>query len=78
MEQLDNQEKTINSTPNMIHFRATDDDNSVEEIIAYNQVIDRLKNPDGYDDEWKFKAITDHQGPLNQKHDCYKESAWNV
>ena len=76
--QLDNQERTINSTPAMIRFRATNDDNTVDKIIAYNQVIDRLENSNGYADEWKFKAITDHEGPLNQNHDRYKGSAWNV
>ena len=75
VEQLDNQERTINSTPAMIRFRAINDDNTVEEIIAYNQVIDRLENSDGDANKWRFKAIIDHEGPLNQNHDLYKGSA---
>ena len=78
VEQLDNQERTLNSAPAMIRFRATNNDNTVEEIIAYNQVIDRLESSDGDNDEWKFRAIVDHEGPLNQNDKRYKGSAWNV
>ena len=46
----------------------------------YNQIIDRIEDDDDDDDanEWKLRAIVDQDEPLNQNHNRYKGSAWNV
>ena len=78
VEQLDQIERDLANDPTMIRFRATNDEGTVEEIITYNQIMQRLEAEDGDNDEWKFKAITNHQGPLSTSHPDYKGSQWNV
>jgi hypothetical protein len=62
----------------MIQFRATNDQETYEEIMTYRQILDKLDHKDGTEGEWHFKAIKDHQGPLGQSDDDYKGSRWNV
>ena len=58
----------------MIKFRANTDDGTIEEIITYNQIIDKLEVEDGEEDEWHFRSIINHKGPLKPNHDDYKRS----
>ena len=48
-------------------------------IISYSQVLNYLEK-DNQDDEtlYKFRAITDHQGPPDNYHHNYKASLYNV
>ena len=66
------------NNPDVIRFRATTDDESISEIIAHNQLLDKIECDDGENKEWRFKAIVDHQGPLTSNHKEYKGSRWNV
>jgi hypothetical protein len=75
---LDEHDADIANDPTMIRFRATNDQETYEEIMTYQQILDKLDNEDGAEDEWHFKAIKDHQGPLRQSDDDYKGSRWNV
>ena len=78
VEKLDEMDRTLANDPTMIKFRATNDEGTVEEIITYNQIMQRLEAEDGDNDEWRFKAISNHQGPLPSSHPDYKGSQWNV
>jgi hypothetical protein len=78
IERLDQHDADIANDPSMIRFRATNDHDTVEEIVTYRQILDKLEGEDGDDGEWHFKAIDDHQGPLSSSNPNYKGSRWNV
>ena len=78
IEQLDDVDGILANDPNMIKFRANTDDGTIEEIITYNQIIDKLEAEDGEEDEWHFRSILNHKGPLKPNHDEYKGSSWNL
>jgi hypothetical protein len=75
---LDEHDANIANDPTMIRFRATNDQETYEEIVTYRQILDKLDHEDGVEDEWHFKSINDHQGPLQQSDADYKGSRWNV
>jgi len=78
IEQLKELDSDIASDPLMVKFRAQNDDETVEEVITYNQIIDKLESNDSDTEEWKFRAITGHRGPINPNDSTYKGSSWNV
>lgn len=78
IEQLDHFDQQLNQNPAVVKFRAVNGDKSLEEIITYNQILDKIETDDGDDGEWKFTAIVAHEGPLSQNHHNYKGSKWNV
>ena len=78
VEKLDALEDEMNLMPEMQRFRATNDEGTIEEIVTYNQVLQKLEKDDGDLGEWKFKAITSHDGPLSQSSTQYNGSKWNV
>ena len=65
VEKLDVLADEMDSMPEMQRFRATNDEGTIEEIITYNQILQRLEKDDGDLGEWKFKSITSHDGPLS-------------
>ena len=78
IEQLDNSDNMLANKSNMIEFRATSDDGIIEETITYNQILENLVAEDGEEDEWHFKSILNHQGPLEPNDPDFKGSIWNV
>ena len=78
VEKLDALEDEMELMPEMQRFRATNDEGTIEEVVTYNQVLQKLEDDDGDLGEWKFKAITSHDGPLNQSSSKYNGSKWNV
>ena len=78
IEQLDNIDIAINSDPATVKFRASNDDETITEVITYQQILDKIEFQDGDADEWHFKAITNHKGPLKQTDPDYKGSSYNV
>ena len=78
IERLADMDNACQNNPDVIRFRATTDDESISEIIAHNQLLDKIECDDGENKEWRFKAIVDHQGPLTSNHKEYKGSRWNV
>jgi hypothetical protein len=68
----------IANDPTMIQFRATNDQETYEEIMMYGQILDELDHEDGAENEWYFKCMNDHQDPLQQSDADYKGSWWNV
>ena len=50
-------------------------DDAIQEVLDYNELLDHLNNSEEDDIvEWKFKAITAHEGPLHQHHPNYNVS----
>jgi len=78
VEKLDVLADEMDSMPEMQRFRATNDEGTIEEIITYNQILQRLEKDDGDLGEWKFKSITSHDGPLTPSSPKYNGSKWNV
>ena len=53
----------------------------VEQVITYNQLLDYLENDESQlmeDAYWSFKVIIAHQGPLTKEDPHYKGSSYNV
>ena len=61
---LNDMDQDLMNNPDMIEFKATTDDGTYEEVLTYNQIIGKLENNDGEDNEWHFKSISDHEGPI--------------
>ena len=49
-----------------------------EAIMSYVQILDHLDHQEQYEDLYKFRAITGHQGPLSPQDENYKGSEYNV
>ena len=78
VEELVKYVETNNNNPDMIRFRATTDDDLIENIITYSQLMESLEKEDGVDDEWHFKSILDHHGPLKKDNPEYNGSSNNI
>ena len=63
--------------PEMMRFQGKTNDERYDEIITYNQIIDKFEAEDGDNAEWRFNAIADNKGPLQKNHPKYRGSKWN-
>jgi hypothetical protein len=77
-EVLDQEEQERMSHPATIKFRVVNDDDSYEEIVSYNQIMDHLTDEDGEDGLWHFKSIDSHQGPILPSDSRYNGSRYNL
>ena len=59
---LEDLERSAASSPKMKRFRSTNDESTIKEIFSYNELLDRLDDPDGEDSVWRFTSIDAHQG----------------
>ena len=75
---LDALEQDRANHPENLRFRAANNDGTLEEIITYNELMNRLEADDGEDDIWRFETILDHDGPINSNDPHYKGSSWNL
>ena len=75
---IDEHERDFGNHPDRIKFRCTVNDNEYEEIVSYNDIINHIEKDDMDRDEWRFKAIIGHQGPLSKGDKSYKGSRFNV
>ena len=78
VEQIDATSQDAARSNDMIQFRSQNSDATVEEVIAYNELLERLESKDGDNDIWKFTSISGHEGPLKPSDSKYKGSRWNV
>ena len=62
VEQIKETYEALMNHPDMIKFRAISSNGQVEDIQTYRQLLDKLEEPNGTDDQWHFKSIDDHQG----------------
>ena len=75
---IESLDSDLQQSPEMIKFKAVNYEGTVEEIVTYSQIIDKLEDNDGDDDIWKFKSILKHKGSLTSNDPDYKGSKWNV
>ena len=78
VECLDETERIVDISNEMKRFRAKNFDGVIEEIITYNDLIDRLEESDGENGVWKFTYIESHKCPLKPTNPEYKGSLWDV
>jgi hypothetical protein len=78
VKMIDDHDYKLDNNKDRIKFLLSVNDNTSEEIISYNQLLDYLAKNDNNDVIWKFKRITSHQGPLSVKHPDYKGSTINI
>ena len=61
-----------------IYVRLDEGQGRSQAIISYNQVLNNLENENQEDESlYKFRAITDHHGPLKKKDPNYNGSLYN-
>jgi hypothetical protein len=78
VEVLDQDEEERLQDPLITKFRATNGQQTYEEIVTYNQLLNHLDDDDGKEGLWHFKRISGHQGPLMPSDERYSGSRWNV
>ena len=78
IELIDERERDLGNHPDRIKFRCSVNNNEYEEIVSYNDIINHIEKDDLDRDEWRFKAIIGHQGPLSKGDKNYKGSQFNV
>ena len=76
---LENHEDVLNSDTTLHEFICSTNDNQVEEVMSYNEILQIIEDQDEeHAVEWRFKHIIAHEGPLNRNHPDYKGSKYNV
>ena len=78
VKMIDDYDYKLDNDKDRIKFLLSVDEDTSEEVITYNQLLDYLAKNDNNDVIWKFKRITSHQGPLSGKHPDYKGSIFNI
>jgi hypothetical protein len=78
LEALHDLDDALVTHPDMVKFRCASDDGKIDEILSYNDILEKLEDQDGEAGEWHFKSIDAHQGPLTPSDSGYKGSRWNV
>ena len=53
-------------------------DDTYEEVVSYNDIVNHIEKDDTDFGVWKFKSISGHQGPLSKGHPYYKGCRYNV
>jgi hypothetical protein len=69
--------------PSNVRFLVEINDGKYDEILAYNEILDRLetdldKELHDTDRQWRFKDIVAHQGPLSMHNENYIGSKYNI
>ncbi|MEL7196229.1 MAG: reverse transcriptase domain-containing protein [Bacteroidota bacterium] len=81
IEAIEDHETSVEQNPTKIRFRCSLEGgnlDAMEELIAYNEVVDYITRDDETDIVWKFKRIVAHEGPLSKNDHSYKGSKYNV
>ena len=78
MEALEDQESDLEQNPTRIKFMVSINDEELEEVMTYSEVLDYIQCDEENEIIWKFRKITSHEGPLTPNHPSYKGSRFNV
>lgn len=78
VEAIEDHDAKTKSHPRHIKFRCAVNGDQYEEIIAYNDIVNKIETDAEDENIWKFKKISGHQGPLATNHPSYKGSKFNV
>jgi hypothetical protein len=74
IERVDKYKEGLNDDPDLIHFKCCVN-NKYEEIVAYNDIINFIKDDKTWDGQWKFHEILDHKRVYPHQKDEYKGGA---
>ena len=77
IEAIHDQETSTSDNPRTVRFKCSMNNESYEDILSYNQILEYLSKEDN-DIVWKFQDIIGHQGPLSKSHKDYKGSMYNL
>jgi len=75
---IENHEDNLNKDPERMQFLCSINDDALEEVMSYNEILAHIQCDEASDIVWKFCRITAHEGPLKQNHPNYKGSTYNV
>lgn len=78
VEVLKEKDAHIANDPTMRRFRVSVNDEVLEEVFAYNDIIKHLEDDLEGEGVWKYKRILAHKGPLRPSHPEYKGSTYNI
>ena len=76
---IDRKTRNNNNNKDSIKFISKNGDESYQDIITYNQLLDKVEEYDNSygDGLTNFQSIVSHEGPLNTSDPRYKGSKWN-
>ena len=75
---IEDHENDLKEHPTRIKFLCSVNDDTAEEVISYNQMLDYITRDEENPVLWKFRKITSHQGPLKSDHPDYNGSSYNI
>ena len=75
---VEDHETAVEENPTRLKFVCSVNDDQVEEILTYNQLLEYISKDNQSPIFWKFKHIISHQGPLASSHPDYNGSVYNV
>ena len=78
VELLEQHDHETTTNPEHIQFKVSVGEEGYEEIMAYNDILERLEADKENLTVWKFKRITGHQGPLRPNHPSYMGSTYTT
>ena len=78
VEAINAHDKKVQNNPELLLFKWSINNDHYEEILAYNDIVHHLYLDQEADNQWKFKDITVHEGPLSHTDKNYKGSRYNV
>jgi hypothetical protein len=78
-QRIEEDEDDRRAHPTVLEFLSRNGEDTYEEVVSYNQILDHLEDDDdGEDGLWRFKSISAHEGPLVPSNPRYKGSKYNV
>jgi len=75
---IEDHEENLNQDPACMTFLCSINDDALEDVMSYNDILAHIQHDEASDIVWKFCCITAHKGPLKQNHPNYKGSTYNV
>ena len=75
---VEDHEDGIESNPTWIKFLCSYNNDTQEELVAYNKMLEYLAREEENPVVWKFRSIVGHEGPLKRNDPNYKGSPYNV
>ena len=78
VELIEDHQHKVANRPDHIRFRVSVNNNEYDDVLAYNEVLQRLEADEDNPIVWQYKRIVAHQGPLTPDHPSYMGSTYNV
>jgi hypothetical protein len=75
---IEDHETDLDDDPDRIKFLCSVNDDTFEEVMAYNDIVNFIEKDEEDGTVWKFKRITAHEGPITRRHPNWKGSEYNV